>query len=68
MEIKLVKILQELTESELKSLSQASKGKMDKHILTNNKIKGDKPLAALSQIGGNSATLTERNKLETQKC
>ena len=37
-QIKIVKILQKLVES-----SKTSKGKMDKHILTYNKITGDKP-------------------------
>ena len=40
------------------------KGKMDKHIPTNNKITRDK----LTQTGGNSAIFTEPNKSDTQKC
>ena len=39
--IKLVKIHQELAESEPKAKHQ--KGMIDKHIFTNNKITGDKP-------------------------
>ena len=43
MEIKLVKILQELVESEPKGYPRHQREKRDKHILTNNKITGDKP-------------------------
>ena len=49
------------------SLSQTSKGKMDKHILTNNRIT-DYELATLSQTGCYSVTFTELNELDTQKC
>ena len=43
-QIKVVKILKELAKSEPKeSPSQTLNGKLDKHILTNNKITDDKP-------------------------
>ena len=63
-EIKLVKILQELTELEPKAYPKHQKGKMDKHIRSNNKInRWQAKSAALSQTGGNSAIWVELKNL-----
>ena len=60
LQIKFVKILQEPA-----SLSETSKGKMDEHILTYNKITVISQISNSFQTGGNSVTFTELNKLDT---
>ena len=47
LKIKVVKIPQILAESESKAYPKHQKGKMDKHILTNNRIIDDKPIYQL---------------------
>ena len=62
-EIKLIKILQELTESEPKPYPKHQR-EIDKHIPTNNKITGDKPSQQFfsKQVANQPSLLNKTNR------